>query len=298
MSSPAVTVLMPVYNADRSVAQTVDSILAQTFRDFEFLVINDGSTDRSQAILEGYARRDDRVRLVSRPNTGYVAALNEGLGIARGEFIARIDADDLADPRRLELQVARMRQEPQLVALGSNAYAMDEDGRLLGDYDVPLAHEDIEAAHLRGSSSIHHPAVMLRPDAVKQIGGYRRELMPCEDFDLWLRLAEVGRLANLPEKLLTKRLFAGSAVATNLAKTEKLVKRIVEETWERRRLPGTPEVPPRRLLRQVDLYRQWGWMALKARHVGTSRRYAAKALLARPLEGASWRLALCSLRGR
>ena len=298
MSSPAVTVLMPVYNADRFVAQTVDSILAQTFRDFEFLVINDGSTDRSQAILEGYARRDDRVRLVSRPNTGYVAALNEGLGIARGEFIARIDADDLADPRRLELQVARMRQEPQLVALGSNAYAMDEDGRLLGDYDVPLAHEDIEAAHLRGSSSIHHPAVMLRPDAVKQIGGYRRELMPCEDFDLWLRLAEVGRLANLPEKLLTKRLFAGSAVATNLAKTEKLVKRIVEETWERRRLPGTPEVPPRRLLRQVDLYRQWGWMALKARHVGTSRRYAAKALLARPLEGASWRLALCSLRGR
>ena len=297
MSAPAVTVLMPVYNAERFVAQTVQSILAQSFHDFEFLVINDGSTDRSLEILQDYARRDDRIRIISRPNTGYVAALNEGLGLARGEFIARIDADDLADPRRLELQVERMRREPQLVALGSNAYAMDEDGRLLGDYNVPLTHEDIEAAHLRGSSSIHHPAVMLRPGALKQVGGYRKELMPCEDFDLWLRLGEVGRLANLSEKLLTKRLFAGSAVATNLARTEKLVKQIVAETWERRHLPGAPAIPPRRLLRQVDLYRQWGWMALKARHVATSRRYAARALLARPFEGESWRLALCSLRG-
>jgi glycosyltransferase involved in cell wall biosynthesis len=298
MESPTVTVLMPVYNADRFVAQTLDSILAQTFRDFEFLIINDGSTDRSLEILEDYARRDGRIRLVSRPNTGYVAALNEGLALARGEFIARIDADDLADPRRLELQVARMRQEPQLVALGSNAYAMDEDGRMLGDYAVPLTHEEIEANHLRGSSTIHHPAVMLRPEAVMRVGGYRRELMPCEDFDLWMRLGEVGRLANLPEKLLTKRLFVGSAVATNLANQEKLVKQIVHEAWRRRGLQGTPQLRQNRLLRPVDLYRQWGWMALKARHVATSRRYAARAVLARPLEGESWRLALCSLRGR
>ena len=297
MSAPAVTVLMPVYNAGQFVAQTVDSVLAQTFGDFDFLIINDGSTDRSLEILESYANRDDRIRLISRPNTGYVAALNEGLGLARGELIARIDADDLADPRRLELQVARMFQEPQLVALGSNAHAMDQDSRMLGDYDVPLTHEEIEAAHLRGSSSIHHPAVMLRANAVKRVGGYRTELMPCEDFDLWLRLGEVGRLANLPEKLLTKRLFAGSAVATNLAKAEKLVKQIVAETWERRKLPGAPEIPPRRLLRQVDLYRQWGWMALRARHVATSRWYAGQALLARPFEAESWRLVLCSLRG-
>ena len=298
MSNPVVTVLMPVYNAQRYVAQTMDSILAQTFGDFEFLIINDGSTDRSLQILQDYARRDDRIRLVSRPNTGYVVALNEGLELARGQFIARIDADDLADPRRLELQVARMRQEPQLVALGSNAWAMDEDGRMLGDYDVPLTHEQVESAHLLGSSSIHHPAVMLRPDAVKRVGGYRPQLMPCEDFDLWLRLGEVGRLANLPEKLLTKRLFAGSAVATNLAKTEKLVRIALDQAWQRRGLAGEPAVQPRRLLRSVDLYRQWGWMALKAGHVGTSRRYAMRALASRPLESASWRLALCSLRGR
>ena len=294
---PAVTVLMPVYNAERFVAQTLDSVLAQTFGDFEFVIINDGSTDRSPEILRDYARRDDRIRLVSRPNTGYVVALNEGLGLARGRFVARIDADDLADPRRLELQVARMDAEPDLVALGSNAWAIDEDGRMLGDYDVPLAHEQIEAAHLKGSSSIHHPAVMLRPEAVKGVGGYRREFMPCEDFDLWLRLGEVGRLANLPEKLLTKRLFAGSAVGTTLAKQEKLVKQIVEETWRRRGLAGEPQVAPKRLLRRVDLYRQWGWMALRGGHVGTSRRYAARAILSRPLDTEAWRLALCSLRG-
>src|SRR3954469_7704719 len=167
MSAPVVTVLMPLYNAERFVAQTLDAILAQTFRDFEFLIINDGSTDRSLEILQDYARRDDRIRLISRPNTGYVPALNEGLGLARGEFIARIDADDLADPRRLELQVARLRQEPRLVALGSCASAIDEDGLPLGYYSVPLTHEEIEAHHLRGSSAIHHPAVILRPDVVK-----------------------------------------------------------------------------------------------------------------------------------
>jgi glycosyltransferase involved in cell wall biosynthesis len=298
MTSPAVTVLMPVYNADRFVTETVETILAQTFWDFEFLIINDGSTDRSEQILRDYAARDVRIRLVSRPNTGYVAALNEGLGLARGEFVARIDADDLSGPRRLELQVERMRREPDLVALGSNASAIDEDGLPLGDYSVPSTHEEIDASHLRGSSAIHHPAVMLRPEAVKRVGGYRRHLMPCEDFDLWLRLAEVGRVANLSENLLTKRLFAGSAVATNLEKQEKLVKEILDETWQRRGLEGTPQMPPRRLRDRVDLYRQWGWMALRGGHLKSSRRYAMRAIVSRPLEKASWRLAFCSLRGR
>lgn len=295
--TPAVTVLMPVYNADRFVAQTVDSVLAQSFGDFEFLIINDGSTDGSLDILQTYARRDSRVRLVSRPNTGYVIALNEGLELARGEFVARIDADDLAAPRRLELQVARMRAEPNLVALGSNADAIDEAGRMLGDYDVPSTHEEIEASHLKGSSSIHHPAVMLRPEAVRRVGGYRREFMPCEDFDLWLRLGEIGRLANLPEKLLTKRLFVGSAIASNLAKQERLVQQIVGEAWGRRGLDGSPALRVNGLRGPGDLYRQWGWMALRGGRVGTSRRYAARAILAQPFDPQSWRLALCSLRG-
>src|SRR5688572_25828901 len=110
---------MPVYNAERFVAQTVDCILAQTHRDFEFIIIDDGSTDRSLEILQDYARRDQRIRLLSRPNTGYVIALNEALELVRGPLIARMDADDLCSPKRFELQVERMGQEPHLVALGS-----------------------------------------------------------------------------------------------------------------------------------------------------------------------------------
>jgi glycosyltransferase involved in cell wall biosynthesis len=296
--TPAVTVLMPVYNAGRFVAETVETVLAQTMRDFEFLIIDDGSTDDSPAVLQEYAAQDGRIRLVSRPNTGYVAALNEGLAKASAPLIARLDADDLSDPRRLELQLARMNAEPQLVALGSNASAIDEAGHPLGDYPVPLTHEEIEASHLRGSSAIHHPAVMLRAEAVRRVGGYRREYMPCEDFDLWLRLAEVGRVANLPEPLLTKRLLVGSAVATNLQKQQRLVRQILADAWARRGLSGEPALPPRRLQDRADLFRQWGWMALKSGHVGTGRRYAVKALVEKPFDKASWRLAACALRGR
>src|SRR4051812_30964324 len=113
--TPAVTVLMPVYNAGRFVAETVESVLAQTMRDFEFLVIDDGSTDDSRSILHRYAVGDDRMRIITQPNAGYVAALNVGLHKSRAPLVARIDADDLSDPRRLELQLARMNADPSLV---------------------------------------------------------------------------------------------------------------------------------------------------------------------------------------
>src|SRR5436305_11764547 len=103
--SPAVSVLMPVYNAQRYIAAAVQSILDQTFTDFELIVVDDGSTDRSGDILRGFAARDPRVKLISRPNTGYVVALNEALATATGEFIARMDADDFSLPKRFERQV-------------------------------------------------------------------------------------------------------------------------------------------------------------------------------------------------
>jgi glycosyltransferase involved in cell wall biosynthesis len=298
MTTPTVSVVMPVYNAERYVAQTMDSILGQTFGDFEFIVIDDGSKDGSLAVLQEYARRDPRIRLISRPNTGYVRALNEGLGLVRGKHLARIDADDLAHPDRFRLQVARMDAEPELVALGSCALAIDEDGRPLGAYDNPLTHEEIERNHLAGHSSIHHPAVMMRPEAVNRVGGYRTQFMPCEDFDLWVRLGEVGRLANLPERLLTKRLMVGSAVGSSLQKQDAQVKELLEDAWKRRGLPGEPKVPTRELFEAVDLYRQWSWMALKAGHVSTARRYAWKVVGAAPFRAESWRLMACSIRGR
>jgi glycosyltransferase involved in cell wall biosynthesis len=214
--TPTISVIMPVYNAERFVAETTDTVLNQTFGDFEFVIIDDGSKDRSREILEGYAKRDPRVRVVSRPNTGYVRALNEALDLSRGEFVARIDADDLCRPERFEKQLAAFRADSSLVCVGSCAEAIDEDGHKLGHYDTPLTHEAIEASHLVGDSAIHHPSAMFRREVVRQLGNYRL-LDPCEDYDLWLRLGEVGRLANLAERLVAKRLFAGSVVATTSA---------------------------------------------------------------------------------
>jgi glycosyltransferase involved in cell wall biosynthesis len=294
--TPAISVIMPVYNTERFVAQTTETVLAQTFADFEFIIIDDGSTDRSREIIEGFARRDPRVRVVSRANKGLVATLNEGLALATAPLVARMDADDLCDPRRFELQVKALNEDPRLVAVGCSAAAIDEEGNHLGDYSTPATHEEIEASHLIGDSAIHHPSVMFRTDVVRSLGGYR-DLVPCEDFDLWLRLGEVGRLANLPERLITKRLFPGSIVATTLAKRERVINQIMADAWARRKLPGKPPIPRQPIADRADLFRQWGWMALREGHVKTSRRYAFKAVKAQPFRGASWLLMACSLRG-
>src|SRR4051812_38318159 len=112
-----VSVLMPVYNAGRYLAEAVDSVLTQSFRDFEFVIVDDGSTDGSAAMLDDYARQDSRVKLVRRPNTGIVGALNDGLRECRGEFVARMDADDVSLPERFEKQVAYLREHHEVVAL-------------------------------------------------------------------------------------------------------------------------------------------------------------------------------------
>ena len=131
LMTPAVSILMPVYNAQRYLASAVQSVLDQTFSDFEFIIINDGSTDRSEAILQEFASKDPRVKIVSRPNTGLTRALNEALSLARAPLIARMDADDLSLPRRLELQVARFGADHDLVLLGGAYELIDAAGRLL-----------------------------------------------------------------------------------------------------------------------------------------------------------------------
>jgi glycosyltransferase involved in cell wall biosynthesis len=202
---PTVSVLMPVYNAESYLAEAVESILRQTFADFEFLVIDDGSTDRSGAILAGYAARDRRVRLTSRPNTGYTVALNELLGLASGELVARMDADDVALPHRLERQVDYLRAHPEVVCVGTAVHLIDSAGRYLRDGHPGMEHEAIQQRALAGDCPLNHPSVMMRRAAVQAVGGYHPEFEPAEDLDLWLRLGEVGRLASLPEVLMKYR---------------------------------------------------------------------------------------------
>jgi len=288
---------MPVYNAERYVADATESILAQTHRDFEFIIINDGSTDDSLRILKKYAAADSRVRLLSRSNTGIVEALNEGLSLARGQFIARMDADDLCRRDRFELQLALMEQDPELVVLGSCALAIDPEGDALGHAPVPLSHDEIEARHLRGMSSIYHPAVMMRGEVLRKLGGYRSGTCPCEDFDLWLRMGEIGKLANMPEPLFVWRRTLSGIVATRSAEIKGTLQRIVADAWRRRKLPGNSTISNVDVVSGSDLCAQWGWQALRHGHVRTARKYAYKYLIAEPWRRNAWKLAACAMRG-
>ena len=204
--SPAISVVLPVYNAEVYVREAVESILAQSFTDFELIVINDGSTDGSGAILRDLAAQDTRIVLVERPNGGLVSALNEGIKIACAELIARMDADDVAMPERFALQHARMVQEPELAVLGSFFNIIDRNSKFVRLYDdLPLTPVQT-ARSVVGRFLVAHPAVMMRRDAVLKVGGYRKAFSHAEDFDLWLRMIGLGyAIANLPQPLLNYR---------------------------------------------------------------------------------------------
>ena len=206
---PAVSVVMAVHNGERWLAETLASLSAQTFGDFEVVVIDDGSTDGSAAILAAAAGRDARYRVVTQTNCGLVASLNRGLAEARALLVARIDADDVAEPERFAKQVAFLATRPEVAAVGSAIRIIDGDGRFLRMQTYPCGPEAVAKAMLRGCA-LAHPAVMMRRAAVQAIGGYREAFRHAEDYDLWLRLGDSHALDNLPEPLLRYRRHGGS----------------------------------------------------------------------------------------
>ncbi len=208
--SPAVSVsvLLPVHDAERTVGAAIASVLTQTYTDCELLVIDDGSTDRSAAAVREHAGGDPRLRLLQQSNRGLIAALNRGLAEARGALIARMDADDVALPDRLERQVRFLESHPAVAAVGGAARYMDDRGPLPLELRHPCAPEAIRAALPRGSCLVH-PTVLMRRAAVLAAGGYRPAFLHAEDYDLWLRLAERADLANLAETVLHLRLHPG-----------------------------------------------------------------------------------------
>jgi glycosyltransferase involved in cell wall biosynthesis len=289
--APAVSVLMPVYNAARYLAEAVESVLAQTFRDFEFVIVDDGSTDRSPAMLDEYAKRDSRIRIIRRPNTGIVGALNDAIEESKAALIARMDADDVSLPDRLEKQVAYLRDHAECVALGSRVVGIDPYGCVLFQSEHKLTHEEIDAELLNGVGwSIVHPVAMLRRDAVEKVGLYRRQWQYVEDLDLFLRLAETGKLANLPDRLLRYRQHTESINRTRAAEQATLADACVREAYRRRGLAVpqgwkfTPKPKPSK-------------RAMKSGNVPVARKHAVALWKAAPLSVESWRTLLCAMRG-
>lgn len=276
--APQVSVLMPVFNTERYVADAVRSILVQTFDELELLIYDDGSTDRSPEILSELANRDPRIQLFLRPHTGLTPWLCEGVQVARGEYLARMDADDIAHPERLAAQVAYLDTHPECVVVGSEAKLVDPERRPIKLLGVHLTHEEIDADLMRGrGDAMLHPASTFRREAVLAVGSYRVAFEAAEILDLDLRLAEHGRVANLPETLLEYRqhLMKVSAQrkgdqrrAQNAALREAIERRGLDESHLPQRRP-VPESIPR-----ADQWHRWAAWAIEAGHLGTARRHA------------------------
>jgi len=294
-SSVAVSCVMPLYNAQRFLTEAIQSVLTQSFTDFELIAVDDGSTDRTRAMLEDFARHDRRVRIISRPNTGIVGALNDGIAAAQGEIIARMDGDDVCMPSRFAKQVAYLREHPDCVLVGSRVILTDRDGWAIGDMEsVRCSHEEINHELLDAGWPIVHPTVMMRRQAVLDAGGYREGTFPNEDHDLFLRLAELGRLHNLPEQLLRYRRHYQSISSSE--NRSNVLRRIVDEARRRRGLDAREwkELPV--MTRAVER-ESWAWQALREHHVATARKHALGVMRERPWAKESWRVVYCALRG-
>jgi glycosyltransferase involved in cell wall biosynthesis len=201
--------VLPVFNSGRYLAPAVESILSQTLKDLELLLIDDGSTDGSTEEIKVYAAADSRVRPMLRPHRGLVHTLNEGCAAARANLIARMDADDVAEPERLSRQVAYLEQHPEVAVSGTGIGLVDEDGRAFGSASFPTHPEGVRSL-LPTINCIAHPTVIMRRAAFEAVGGYRPAFRHAEDYDLWLRMSEACELSNLPEALVWWRFHSGS----------------------------------------------------------------------------------------
>jgi glycosyltransferase involved in cell wall biosynthesis len=204
-SRPDITVLMSVYNGRPYLNEAVESIVEQTHEDFEFLIIDDASTDGSRSILEEWAGRDGRIRLILHDeNRGLGYALAEGIKEARAPWIARMDDDDIAFPDRLERQVQYLEEHPNIDILSSWAIEIDAQGEPIRLRQVPTSHEDI--IRLIWTIPVIHPAVLFRRESIQRVGSYSSALRRRQDYDLWFRCAAAGlRFANIPEPLIYYR---------------------------------------------------------------------------------------------
>jgi hypothetical protein len=197
---------MSVFNGGSFLSQAVESILNQSFDNFEFIIIDDGSTDESSSKLNAFQNRDARIHVIHQENRGLVHALNRGCSLARGKYIARMDADDIALHDRLASQVDFLETHPNVVLLGGAVDFIDAHGTPLLTVRHPADDKAIQRA-LLDSSVFWHPTVLFLKKIFIALGGYRN-IPDAEDYDLWLRMAELGELANLPQVLLGYRVHS------------------------------------------------------------------------------------------
>ena len=208
-TSSKVSVVMAVYNEAEYIWTAIESILGQTFEDFEFLIIDDGSSDRTPEIINHYAERDNRIKhLINETNKGLPASLNRGIEAANGEYIARMDADDKSRPERFERQVEFLETNPDVHVVGCDVRVFGVNGEYFGDREFRQDGRDPDTLRQEGPQ-VAHPSVMMRRTSVRAVDGYRTAFKYAQDLDLWIRMARMYGpqfLYVLPQPLIEYRL--------------------------------------------------------------------------------------------
>ena len=241
-----ISVVMGVYNAEKYLQKAIDSILNQTFHQFEFIIVNDGSTDSSLNILRSY--NDIRVRVINQKNSGLPVALNQGISFAQGRYIARMDADDIALPNRFEIQLAYMESHPEISVVGGQVALINSEGSPIGKAFKPLEPEIIDR-YLNYACPLIHPTYLARKEVYKIVKGYRESLRTAQDYDFLLRASEAGlRFANVPDEVLLYRDNPSGISASSLMRQARSARILL--SLHKQRLKGKPE--PSKLLAQLQ----------------------------------------------
>lgn len=213
--SPVISVVMPVYNGEKFLKDSIESILNQTYADFEFIIINDGSTDNSLQIIENYARKDGRIKVVTRANRGLVYSLNEGISLAVGDYIARMDADDIALRERFSEQIEFFRNHPEVHFLGTNVqFIVESEGRDLNICNKMFNSEFETGKPLKNlflNKIICHPTLMMQKEAIISLNGYSSQYPTSEDYDLFYRaIRKAYKIDKVNKTLLSYRIHSYS----------------------------------------------------------------------------------------
>lgn len=205
-SMPRISVVMAVYNGSKYLGEALESLLSQSLGDLELIAVDDGSDDRSPDILRQYAERDDRIILLrNEMNSGLTRSLNRGIQVARGEYMARLDADDIALPGRFEAQAGLLDREPDVGLVGGGYKVVTEDGRFVYEHIPPVSDEALKSELLIKNNSIGHSAVMARLETIRCVGGYDESFPVSQDYDLWARLSGITKFSSLPVSVIEWR---------------------------------------------------------------------------------------------
>ena len=265
MTTIPITVLMPAYNVEKYIREAIDSVLRQTFTEFELLIVNDGSVDGTERIIRSYP--DPRISLITQSNQGVSAALNTGLKQARGKYIARFDADDICYPERLREQFDFMEQHPEYVMIGTDADYMDKNGEYLLRYEnIGHTHEEI-LSRIRIYCPFVHSSVFYRKQIVLGLGGYDEKAHTFEDWLLWTKLIEKGKTLNFQTPLICVRLNPESVTVDEKLRGKRFVELKQEMIFSGKPITDEQEMELTGILKSQDFsaFKQYSYDVLIAK---------------------------------